>query len=471
MNPIDPCILIVDDDKKYADHLQRALSDLGHVDIAVSEAEFLTAFAPYKYDLVLLDLRLREGKEGLDLLDAIIEEDPLSAVIIISGYGDIATAVEALKRGARTFLEKGKISPEEIKLRVEHTLKEMVQERRIRQLERAQETDEIIGEDPKVHRVREQIAIAAQNGETTVLILGETGTGKELVARAIHRTGVRSAGPFFPVSLVEKGPETITSELFGHEKGAFTGSVERRFGYFEEAHKGILFLDEIGDLTPEIQAKLLRVLDQKTFRRMGGKRDIQVDVQVLTATNRPLQELIREGRFREDLYYRLNPFEITLPPLRERRGDIGLLAVYFLNQLRKKGTTTATALTDEALDVLANSVWRGNIRELHSVILRAALECNHERGTRVTKRHIEPHCMPGENPLAMSSKEDGIFRVLADTELHLVEKALSQAGGKKTVAWKMLGYPDRFSMLRRVKRILKEYPDIAERYQEVKKSY
>ncbi len=469
MNVTNIHMLIVDDDVDYALDLKKSLKKLGIIDVVHSEDEFRKIFTPYKYDLILLDLRLREGKEGLDLLAYIIEEDPSAVVIVISGYGDISTAVEALQKGAKTFLEKGRVSPQEIRLKVEHTLKESTAERRIRQLEASQETDEIIGDDPKIQKIRDLIRLVARDGETTVLIRGETGTGKELVARGIQRLGVRKEGPFVSVALTDINPETITSELFGHEKGAFTGAVARYHGFFEQAHKGVLFMDEIGDLPHDIQVKLLRVLDQKRFRRMGGTEDISVDVQMVTATNRPLEEMIKDGRFREDLYYRLKVFEIHLPPLRERRSDIQLLAEYFLHQIRSKGRTPAKGFTDDANGMMLNYRWPGNVRELKSVVESAALRCRLEGMERISRNHIVPLLMSQE--MSTDETEGGISRALAEHELKMVETALIRSGGKKTEAWKLLDYPNRFTMLRRVKKIIHEYPDIADKFPELKKRY
>lgn len=464
---MDCHILIVDDDKEYSMALKNCLDEVGRVDVTHSESGFRSVFAPYKYDLILLDLRLREGKEGLDLLDFIIEEDPLSTVIVISGYGDIATAVEALQKGAKTFLEKNRIEPHEIRLRVEHALKENLAERRIRLLESSQEV-EIIGDDPKIQKIRELTELVAQDGETTVLIRGETGTGKDLVARAIHRAGTRNQGPFVAVSLSDH-PDTISSELFGHERGAFTGATARHYGYFEQAHKGILFLDEIGELPWEMQVKLLRVIDQKTVRRMGGKEDFHVDVQVITATNRPLEDMLKAKSFREDLYYRLKVFEIHLPPLRERKGDIPALAEYFLYLLRKRGRTPAKRMTGEAMRAILEYDWPGNIRELKSSIESAALRCRLDDGTRITKEYLQPFLLnTGALPV---SPDSDVFEKLAEMELRMVEDALLRSGGAKSQAWKLLGYPDRFSMLRRVKRILKKYPILSGIFPEIKKRY
>lgn len=468
MNDIQ--ILIVDDSKDYALELEDSLAGLGYVEKAYCEEDFRRTFAPYKYDLIFLDLHLKEGKEGLDLLDHIIEEDPSSVVIVISGYGDIATAVEALQKGAKTFLEKGKISLSEIRLRAEHAIKQSAAERRIRQLEASQEIDEIVGDDPKIKKIRDLIHLVAQDGETTVLIRGETGTGKELIAKAIYRLGARKRGPFVAVALTDN-PDTITSALFGHEKGAFTGASERHHGYFEQAHKGILFMDEIGDLPPDLQIRILRVIDSKSFRRMGGREDIRVDTQVVTATNRPLEEMIKDGRFRKDLYYRLKVFEIYLPPLRERQMDIPLLAEYFLHQLRKKGRTPAKSFSDDTVKLMLNYSWPGNVRQLRAAIESSALSCKLEGSSKIRKKYFQPLILDQNDVYADTDTDTDIFRNLAEIEIKLVDEALKKSGGKKTEAWKLLKYPNRFSMLRRIKRIMTEYPELADKFPVLKKSY
>ena len=469
MNVSNTHILIVDDDKDYALTLKKCLKDIGEIEVVHTEKNFRKVFKPYKYDVVLLDLRLREGKEGLDLLAYIIEENPSSVVIVISGYGDIATAVEALQKGAKTFLEKDRVSPQEIRIRVEHALKDSAAERRIQQLEASQEKDEIIGDDPKIQNIRDLIKLVAQDGETTVLIRGETGTGKELVARAIHKTGVRKEGPFISVALPDMNPETITSELFGHERGAFTGAQSRHHGFFEQAHRGILFMDEIGDLPSDIQVKLLKVLDHKIFRRMGGDEDISVDVQIVTATNRPLEEMMKTGNFRKDLYYRLKVFEIHLPPLRERQGDIPVLAKYFLTRLRRKGRTSAKDFSNDAIELLLHYNWPGNVRELKSVIESVALKSKLEGAEKITKKQL--YFLFMSDDLSQDDYERNVFKKLAEEELKMVDKALIQSGGKKTETWKLLNYPNRFTMLRRVKRIIGEYPEIADKFPELIRRY
>ncbi len=472
MDVKNPHILIVDDNQKFANDLKNKLEDIASVKVVYSEEEFKTIFSPYKFDLILLDLRLKEAKEGLDLLEMIVDEDPSAVVIVVSGYGDIATAVEALHKGAKTFLEKDKMELDEIKLRVELTLKETNVERKIRHLEAMfQKNEEIIGNDPKMLDIKRYINLVAQDGEATVLIRGETGTGKELVARAIHSQGVRKEGPFISVALTDINPEIITSELFGHERGAFTGATSRHRGLFEQAHRGVLFLDEIGELPLDVQVKLLRVLDQRKFRRMGGKKYIEVDVQLVTATNRPLEEMVKEGKFREDLYYRLKVFEINLPPLRDRGGDIELLAVYFLNQLKKKGRTPAKGFSQEALAMLLNHHWPGNVRELKAVIESAGLRCRLEGQDKIMPKHISPFLYKKEDNSERAISELNVSKKLAETELELIETALRHSGGRKTEAWKLLGYSNRFSMLRRVKKIIGDFPELVERFPLIKRSY
>lgn len=480
MNVTKTHILIVDDEKDYALSLKEKLEDMGVIEIVHDEVAFIKKFKPYRYDLVILDLKLKEGKEGLLLLSYIMDEDPTTAVIVNSGCGDIATAVKALHMGARTFLEKG-LSTHELRLKVEQTLKEAIAGRKIRQLEPVTCKDEIIGEDPKIEKIKDMIRLVAQDGETTVLIRGETGTGKELVAKTIYCTGVRSRGPFVSIALTDLNKDTITSELFGHEKGAFTGSIDKYNGCFEQAHKGLLFIDEIGELPPDLQIKLFRVLDNKNFRRMGGTLDIEVDVQVVTATKLPLEEILRAEKLREDLYYRLKVFEISLPPLRERQGDIHLLAGYFLGRLLQKGRTIAVGFDEEALKLMLRYRWPGNVRELKAVVESAALRSKLDGIDKIMPEHFANLLMDQAKELILDltmdqSKDVGvgdrdIERALADTEMSLIEEALIKSGGKKTEAWKLLKYKNRFAMTRRVKKIIETYPEMLDKYSEVKTIY
>lgn len=460
--------LIVDDDKQYAVNLKESLNDLGSADIAHSSREFHAIFKPYKYDLILLDLRLEEGIEGLELVGHVIEEDPSAIVFVISGYGDIATAVEALRKGAKNFLEKDKVSFKEIRTYIEFSIRESHAERRISLLESLQEADDIIGDDPKMNDIKELIRKAANHGDAKVLIRGETGTGKELVAKAIHRKGIRKEGPFISVALTDNSLETITSELFGHEKGAFTGASRKHSGYFERAHRGILFIDEIGDLPLGIQLKLLRVLESNTFTRMGGEHEISVDVQVITATSRNIEAMVRQGDFREDLYWRIKGVEIHLPPLRERQNDIILIADYFLGQLRSKGKTTIKSFSEDAKQIFKSYDWPGNVRELRNVI--DSLTIHHELGEKITSEHITKLLHKTQEP-SITLDEWDIQRNLADFEMRMADSALRVSNGRKIDACKLLKYSNRFTMIKRLKKLISTYPDIAVRYPILNKHY
>ena len=460
--------LIVDDDVPYAINLKEALADMGSADVAHSSQQFHAVFKPYKYDLILLDLRLEVDLEGLDLVQHIIEEDPSAIVIVVSGYGDIATAVKALRKGAKNFLEKGKVSVKEIRTYIEFSIKESLAERRIRQLESLQESDDIIGDDPNMNNIKDLIRKAANHGDAKVLIRGETGTGKELVAKAIHKMGLRKEWPFISVALTDNSLETISSELFGHEKGAFTGASRKHSGYFERAHRGVLFIDEIGDLPLGIQLKLLRVLESNTFTRMGGEHEISVDTQIITATNKNIEELVRQGKFREDLYWRIKGVEIHIPPLRERQKDIMLIAEHFLGQLRKKGKTTIKSFSEDAQRIFTSYGWPGNVRELRNVI--DSVTIHHELGEKITSEHITKLLHKTHEP-SMALDEWDIQRNLADFEMKMANAALKATNGKKIDACTLLKYSNRFTMIKRLKKLISTYPDIALRYPMLNKHY
>ena len=469
-------VLIVDDDKKTVEKLEKELKEDYIVDKAYSVSEFYSLFEPYKYDYILLDLRLEKDKEGLQLLEFIKENDSFATVAILSGYGDISTAVEAMEKGAETFFDKNSVSIKEIVLTSKNIIQKKQFDKKIEAIVKEKEENEIVGEDDKILEVKRLINLVALDGEATVLITGETGTGKELVARAIHKLGKRKDYPFVAVALTDLNKDSITAELFGYEKGAFTGADKRHYGLFEQAHKGVLFIDEIGELPLDIQTKLLRVFETRTIRRMGGNQDIKIDVQIITATNRDLYQMVKEGKFREDLYYRLKVFEINLPPLRERKKDIPLLSKYFLKQLFIKGRTTAKDFSEKAMNLLLNYEWPGNVRELKAVIESAALRCKLYGKDMITEEDIKPFFIKTNNKIEEHSQEEitegfNIYEKLADRELYYINKALEHSKGKKTVAWKLLGYKSRYAMLRRIKKISSEFPQLIEKYKFVKELY
>ena len=461
-------ILIIDDDKEFVESLSRALGEDSEIVRAHSFDEANDKFEPFKYDVILLDIRLDEtqkDKKGLELLKIIKTEDPDIPVLIMTAYGDIDVAVESLKLGADDFIQKNKVSFDDYK-RIINNLSETGKiKRKISRLEsRLEQFDpwKIVGENPKIKEVRRLIKLVAEDGQINVLIRGETGTGKELVARAIHQQGVRKDGPYIVTSLASLNKETISSDLFGHEKGAFTGAISRRIGLIEQANNGILFLDEIGELEPAVQVKLLRVLETKEFTRLGGNKTIKVDVQWIMATHRDLKTMMKRGELREDFYYRLKTFEIYLPPLRERKDDIPLLCEHFLGIIRKQQRTDVVSISEEALEMLMEYDWPGNVRELKQTIEYSTL-----RARLAGKEIIEPRFLPEEiskfKKLAIKDEKVkfpvDISKKLAEFELRYIEEAL-RLTGKKTEAWKILGYPNRFALRRKVINIFKKYPEL-----------
>jgi two-component system nitrogen regulation response regulator NtrX len=365
-------VLVVDDEAAIRESISDILSDEGYtVHTAVSGEEALSFLEEQTPDIVLLDVWL-PGMDGLDTLKMMKGKSPETPVIMVSGHGNIETAVRATRNGAYDFLEKP-LSLERVVLAAERALERKSLELENRELrETLTRKCVIIGTSRAIETVREQTQLAAaSNGR--VLISGASGTGKELVAKRLHELSARARGPFVEVNCAAIPQELIESELFGHEKGSFTGAFERKKGKFELADGGSLFLDEVGDMSLPTQAKLLRVLETQSFQRVGGSKNITVDVRVISATNKNLEEMIREERFRGDLFFRLNVLPIELPPLRERRGDIPLLVEHFLGELAAEYGQAAKQITRAALKKLAEHDWPGNIRELKNLIERLVI--------------------------------------------------------------------------------------------------
>ena len=365
-------ILIVDDEESIRESLKGILQDEGFRTLfARNGEEGLNLVKEDNPDLVLLDIWM-PGMDGLETLHRIREGHPEQLVIMMSGHGTIETAVKATKLGAYDFIEKP-LSLEKVLLCVQNAMKigQLVEENRSLKARLAKD-HEMIGDSPAIRHLKEQIAIAAPTSGW-VLITGENGTGKELVARAIHHQSHRREKPFIEVNCAAIPEELIESELFGHEKGAFTGATAQRKGKFDQAHEGTLFLDEIGDMSLKTQAKVLRILQERKFERVGGHRTIEVDVRVIAATNKDLDEEIRTGNFREDLYYRLNVLPFHVPPLRQRIEDIPKLAHHFLEFFCSKESRETKSLTPEALDAMLGYSWPGNVRELKNIIERLAI--------------------------------------------------------------------------------------------------
>ncbi|MBN1699233.1 MAG: sigma-54-dependent Fis family transcriptional regulator [Spirochaetales bacterium] len=362
-------ILIIDDEPGIRSVLKDVLEDENYTVLCAEDGvQGLSLIETKPVDLVILDVWL-PNMGGIDVLKKIREDFPDVEVIMISGHANINLAVKAVKMGAFDFLEKP-LSLEKTITVVRNALKmeDLIMENRDLKNSLFME-DEIIGSSPTIEKVREIISQSAAT-DSRILILGENGTGKELVAREIHRKSKRAAGPFIEINCAAIPETLIESELFGHEKGAFTNAISRRKGKFELAHKGTIFLDEIADMSASAQAKVLRVIQELTFERIGGEKPISVDVRIIAATNKHIEQEIKAGRFREDLYFRLNVIPVFMPPLRERKEDIESLLSYFMEKFRRTQADILKTFTPKATEILVNYEWPGNIRELKNFVER-----------------------------------------------------------------------------------------------------
>lgn len=385
--PTDPPILLVEDKDSLRAMLRLALETQGHEVIEARDLpEAIAALKTGRPGLVLSDLRLTEG-DGFGVLRAAKELDPDLPVIVMTAYGSIQDAVSAMKEGALDFLAKP-VDPDHLLLLVERALvqRRLVAENLLLREEVAQRrgAPQIIGEDARLKAVLASLHRAAAS-DATVLIEGESGTGKELFARAVHALSPRADGPFVAINCAAIPETLLETELFGHEKGAFTGAAQRKPGKFELANRGTLFLDEIGDLPLTLQAKILRALEEKQFERVGGTQLLTVDVRVVAATNRNLKQAVAARQYREDLYFRLSVFPITVPPLRDRPGDIPLLARYFVERFCRELRKKTLVLASDAIDALTAYHWRGNVRELQNCIERAVILTD---GESIHARHL-----------------------------------------------------------------------------------
>jgi len=380
-------VLIVDDEDTARSFISEALGDAGYEALeAGTLAEANEIVDTGAADIILLDIQLPDGS-GLSLLDRLALENPRPPVILITAFGEVDTAVEAMKKGAQDFLQKP-LDLERLLQAVKRSSEVVSLRRELNLLRRSStgDTEMVIGETPIMAQVMREAERAAA-ASVSVLITGETGTGKEVLARTIHSLGPRADKPFIPINCAALPETMIESELFGHEAGAFTGAQKKKPGLIEIADGGILFLDEISSTRPEMQAKLLRVLDEHKFRRVGGVKEISVDVQILAASNRDLPSMITEGSFREDLYYRLKVVDLHLPPLRDRIVDIPALAGNFIRQINLRVGGTIEGITPRAIEALKAHSWPGNIRELRHVIERAILFCDEEM---IDLAHLPP---------------------------------------------------------------------------------
>jgi len=434
-------ILVVDDEPGQRAMLHAVLSAEGYeIAEAKDGASALAQVEAHFYDLILMDVRMAQ-LDGMAALKAIKTRSPGIPIILMTAYGTVRDAVEAMKAGAYDYLTKP-LDIDELKLTVARGLRHATLEEenaRLRALVgRDVDIGPIIGTSEPMRRVFEAIALVAPT-EATALILGESGTGKELVAQAIHANSPRRAGPLITVNCAALPETLLESELFGHERGAFTGATERRLGRFELAHGGTIFLDEIGDLPPTAQTKLLRVLQSQEFERVGGTNTLKIDVRVIAATNKDLEAAVRAGQFREDLWYRLYVFPLTLPPLRERRDDIPLLAEHFLKRYAERHRRRLRGLTPRALDLLMRYEWPGNVRELEHTIERAVILA---RGEHITPEEFPPTIRAiGGDPTDTTPQEPPlpVGLSLKDVERELIRRTLEHTGGNRTKAAEILG--------------------------------
>jgi two-component system response regulator HydG len=389
------------------------------------------------FDLILMDIRMT-NMDGIEALTEIRKISPLVPVLIMTAYASVKTAVEALKAGAFDYVTKP-LDIEELKILIEKGLEQYhLRTENLALKERIGDRfdfSRIIGRSAKMIALLEMLAMVAPS-DATVLIMGESGTGKEVAANAIHQNSPRAGQPFIKVSCAALPETLLESELFGHEKGAFTGAVSRREGRFHLAHRGTIFLDEVGEMSPALQTKLLRVLQEKEFEPLGGARTVKVDIRVIAATNKDLIKEVKEGRFREDLYYRLNVVPITMPPLRERKEDIPPLADHFLAVYREKNRKPLKGISGRALDLLVRYDWPGNIRELENCIERAVIMAREEM---ITVADFPPQIqrLSGEGEKEGPAIPYGMS--LAEMEKKLIVKTLAETGGNRTRAAEILG--------------------------------
>jgi len=429
-----PQVLVIDDEEDLRWALAKALSQDGYTVLTAGCAgEGLEVLGRQNVSLVLLDLKLPD-MDGLEVLPRIKERHPGTPVIMITGYGTIETAVQALKRGAAGYITKP-FDLHELRLVVKRILEinRLHNELDFLRSELTRNYQDLVGCSKAILELRELIRRVAPT-DATVLITGESGTGKEVVAVAIHRLSPRKDGPFVPVNCAAVPEHLLESELFGHEKGAFTGAVKRHIGRFEVAHRGTIFLDEVAEMPPAMQVKLLRALQDKSFTRVGGSETVQVDMRVIAATNRPIEEAVAAGRFREDLYYRLNVVRIHIPPLRERKEDIPLLVRHFLQRFRPYYQSPGIA--EEAMALLHRYHWPGNVRELQNVIERALILC---QGEEIRPRHLPKELQDGSSSLPPSLPAGDEDMTLEQVEKLLIQRALAKTGGNRTQAARLLG--------------------------------
>jgi DNA-binding NtrC family response regulator len=447
-----PQLLLVDDDRQVLESMSDWLRDKGYeLEASTSYSDALLWLRQKPFDLVLADVRLADG-DGFDLLEQCRRNWPGAQVILLTGYGTPDGAIEAIRAGAFDYLTKPLIDAE-LLMAIERALSQRTVLRENdnlrEQLDRRYGMDNIIGRDPRMLKVFEMISSVADT-RATVLVTGESGTGKSLIARAIHRRSGRVKGPFVEVACGALPETLLESELFGHVAGAFTGAVGEKMGKFLQADGGTIFLDEIGTASPAMQVKLLRVLQELKFEQVGGTRTFEVDVRVVLATNEDLAKLVAAGRFRQDLYYRINVINIELPPLRTRPSDIPILAHTFLEQVHEDSRRRVGGFADDALAALERYYWPGNVRELQNVVERAVLL---GKGTTITLADLPPEVRgSGSVFVAAPVGQQSLKEALEGPERQIIREVLESNGWNRNATADQLGI-NRTTLYKKMKRL------------------
>lgn len=434
-------ILIVDDDRAFQGMLVEALTDKGYaVDTASTAEEGIKKAGAKRFDLILHDIKL-PGMSGLDALPHLAEAAPGVDVIVMTGYASKDSGVQAMQRGAYDYFTKP-FSLSEMEVVVRRAMEKRHMQVELNELKKRGKTspiNDIIGQSPPMQAIKERIArVAELNAD--VLIMGETGTGKELVSDTIHALSARAKGPFIKLNCAAIPENLLESELFGHEKGAFTGANAAKQGKFEQAKGGSILLDELGEMPIHLQPKLLRAVEQKQAERLGGAKPIKYDVRIIAATNQELEQRIEEGLFRSDLYYRLNVATLILPPLRERKSDLPELAEFFLERANRRLGTDISAISSEAMEIFFNYDWPGNVRQFANAVERAAIFCT---STIITPAEVD-QAFSNKQPEveaapALPESDLPLKQALIQYERYLIENALRRAGGTQTDAAESLG--------------------------------
>ena len=433
-----PTLLIVDDEKTTREGLRAALEDRYDVYLAEDAKVAAELLEQEHFDVLLTDFRL-PNEDGMKLIARAKSLPKPPICILMTAYGSEEIAVEAMKRGADDYIAKGRLQIDELEMRIARALRQQkleVENVSLRQqLDSKFGVENIIGESPAIQEVLDVVKQVAPT-RATVLLLGESGTGKELIAKAIHQLSPRAKQPMVSVHCAALTPSLLESELFGHEKGAFTGAHERRVGRIEQAQGGTLFLDEIGEIDATIQVKLLRFLGERTFERVGSNKTLIADVRLIAATNKNLEELVKAGTFREDLFFRLRVVEVILPPLRARMGDVPLLAQSFLREFAKENNKSVNEFTADALETLMSYHWPGNVRELRTAIEHAVVLC---RGEKIAARDLPASVRGGAvsaDPQRALARND---LTVTEAEKQLIIRALKETRGNRTLAAKKIG--------------------------------